>query len=102
VLRITIQKTTDVFLLLMLEGSVRGPWVEELRKAWLTSTNMAQGQLVNVDLGAVSFVDARGLDLLLRMRKEGVVLKGASSFLRHMLEEGSGNSEESKKDRRPK
>lgn len=74
-----------------------GPWVEELRKAWLTSANIAQGTPVNVDLAAVSFVDASGRDLLLRMRTKGVVLKGASSFLRHTLDDGSENSEISKK-----
>jgi anti-anti-sigma regulatory factor len=103
VLRITFQTAADV-VLLSLEGSVAGPWVEELRKAWLKSAKMTDGEPVNVDLGAVSFVDERGRDLLLRMRKEGVVLRGASSFLRYMLEDAGGNSEQSdsKKDRRSK
>ena len=74
-------------VLLKLEGSITGPWVDELRKAWLTSTKMAGGQPMSIDLGAVSFVDARGRDLLLRMQREGVALKGASSFLRHVLED---------------
>ena len=39
-------------LLLMLEGRVKGPWVEELRKSWLTSVNMAAGEPVSVDLSA--------------------------------------------------
>ena len=82
-LRITIQNTSEV-VLLKLEGSVKGPWVEELRKAWLTATTMASG-----NLAAVSFIDVAGRDLLLRMRKQGVVLIGASSFLRHILGDGS-------------
>jgi anti-anti-sigma regulatory factor len=103
VLKITFQTSTDV-VLLNLEGSVAGPWVEELRKAWLKSAKMTHREPVNVDLGAVSFVDERGRDLLLRMRKEGVVLKGASSFLRYILEDAHGNSEQSNsnKDKRPK
>ena len=60
--------------------------MDELRKAWLTSANMAAGQPVSIDLGAVSFIDARGRDLLLRMQREGVALKGASGFLRQILE----------------
>ena len=87
VLRITIQNTSSV-VLLKLEGSVKGPWVEELQKAWLTSAIMSDGEPVSVDLGAVSFVDTRGRDLLLRMQKEGAVLQGASGFLREMLEDG--------------
>jgi hypothetical protein len=87
-LRITVQNTSQV-VLLKLEGSVKGPWVEELRKAWLAATSMANGEPVNANLSAVSFIDAAGRDLLLRMRKQGVVLTSASSFLRHMLGHGS-------------
>ena len=83
-LRITIQNTSEV-ILLKLEGSVKGPWVEELRKAWLAAKTMANGEPLSANLSAVSFIDAAGRDLLLRMRKQGVVLTGASSFLRHML-----------------
>ena len=86
VLRITIQVGSDV-VLLKLEGRITGPWVEELRKAWLAAANMADGQPISMDLGAVSFVDATGRDLILRMQREGVALKGASSFLRQVLEE---------------
>ena len=91
-----MQKASDA-VVLKLEGSVRGPWVEELRKAWLTSTKMAGGAPLSVDLGAVSFLDGRGRDLLLRMRREGVALNGSSSFLRHILEDGKTNSEQLKK-----
>jgi|ERR1041385_8943262 len=85
VLRITIKSSSQAFLL-KLEGSLRGPWVGELRKAWLASANMATGQPMTIDLGAVSFIDARGRDLLLRMQREGLTLKGASAFLRQVLE----------------
>ena len=96
-LRITIQSAANV-VLLKLEGSVKGPWVEELRKAWVTSANRSDGEPVSVDLGELSFIDAKGRDLLLRMRREGVVLKGGSSFLRHILEDGNANSKQLKKD----
>jgi anti-anti-sigma regulatory factor len=101
VLRITVQNTAGN-LLLTLEGRVKGPWVEELRKCWLTSANMAAGEPVSVDLSAVNFVDAAGLDLLLQMQKEGLALKGASGFLRQMLGERDGNANGFKKDRTPK
>jgi hypothetical protein len=92
VLRITIQRTPEVALM-KLEGSVKGPWVDELRKAWLASAKMAGGEPMSIDLGAVSFIDARGRNLLLRMQREGVALKGASGFLRQVLEERTTNSE---------
>jgi len=87
-----MQKTSDA-VVLKLEGSVKGPWVEELRKAWLTSVEMAAGEPVSIDLGAVSFADGRGRDLLLRMRREGLSLNGCSSFLLHILEAGNTKAE---------
>jgi hypothetical protein len=93
VLRITIQRAADV-VLLKLEGSVKGPWVDELRKAWLTSAKMADGEPISIDLDAVSFIDARGRELLLRMQREGIGLKGGSGFLRQVLEGTNTNSEQ--------
>ena len=97
-----MQKTSDDAVVLKLEGSVKGPWVEELRKAWHTSVTMAAGEAVRVDLAAVSFVDGRGRDLLLEMRREGANLDGNSSFLRHILEDRETVREQSKKDRSSK
>jgi anti-anti-sigma regulatory factor len=91
-----MQKTSDA-VLVKLEGSVKGPWVEELRKTWLASATMADGEPVSVDMSAVSFIDGNGRDLLLRMRKEGVALKGGSSFLRHILDDENTNLEQVKK-----
>jgi len=96
-----MQKTSDV-VVLKLEGAVKGPWVEELRKAWLTSATMAAGEALRIDLAAVSFVDGRGRDLLLEMKREGATLEGNSSFLRHILEEGDTVREQSKKGRSSK
>ena len=100
-LRITVLNTADG-LLLVLEGRVKGPWVEELRKSWLTSVNLAAGESVSVDLSAVNFVDAGGLDLLWEMQREGIALKRASGFLRQMLGERDGKASDFKKDRTPK
>ena len=97
-LRITIQRTSDS-VLLKLEGSIKGPWVDELRKAWLASTKIADGQPMSIELSAVSFVDARGRDLLLRMQRDGLTLKGPSGFLRHVLEGANPNSEPFQKNR---
>ena len=96
VLRVTIQRASDV-VLLKLEGSVKGPWVDELRKAWLTSARMAGGEPLSIELDAVSFIDTRGRDLLLRMQRDGLTLKGPSTFLRHVLEGANTNSEPFKK-----
>jgi hypothetical protein len=84
VLRITTQITTDSASL-KLEGSVKGPWVDELENTLLALIRTAPGKKVNVDLHAVSFLDQRGRDLLLRAQQQGAVLQGTSGFLNSIL-----------------
>lgn len=100
-LKITIQNSSST-VILKLEGSLKGPWVDELRKAWLSSTNMAAGHPVSVDLAGATFADAPGRDLLMRMRKEGVALNGGSSFLRQLLEDPNPKPKRFHQERRAK
>lgn len=92
-----MQKTPNA-VVLKLEGSVRGPWVDELQKAWKMSAEIAAGEPVSIDLAAVSFVDETGRSLLQQMKRDGVVLNGASSFLRNILDDGNASFEQSRKD----
>ena len=85
-------------VVLKLEGRVTGPWVEELRRAWISSTKVADGESIDVELSGVSFVDAKGRDLLLRMQREKVDLKGASGFLRQLLKDGNEKVKQSSRD----
>lgn len=87
VLRITNQIVPDSkSSSLKLEGSLRGPWVEELQKAWSAAATPSPREPVKVDLAGVTFADANGCDLLLQMRQTGVILLGASVYLRHILD----------------
>ena len=79
-------------LTLKLEGSLKGPWVDELQKAWSSSTERPSGKQVKVDLAGVSFIDPKARNLLLRMQGEWVRLEGASIFLRHLLDEQDGET----------
>jgi len=74
------------------EGRVKGPWVLELKKAWLESVGLAQGQPIRVDLSGVSFADAEGRNLLLQMQREGAVLLGPSAYIQEILELASTRS----------
>lgn len=74
---------------LKLEGSIRGPWVSELAKAWQTISTARPGQKLSVELSGVSFADWEGRKLLLDMQHGGAQLNAASVFLRHMLAEHS-------------
>jgi anti-anti-sigma factor len=97
-LRITTQTRSDS-LLLKLEGSLKGPWVDELEKAWAALAKTAHGMTISVDLRSLSFVDSAGVDLLLRIQQEGAVLEGASTFvvsiLEHKIEESQNRENRS-------
>jgi len=81
-LRITPHETEKIATL-KLEGSLSGPWVDELRRCW---TNLAEGpRTVELDLRGVSFLDPDGATLLLRMERQGTRLLGSSAFLQHLL-----------------
>jgi anti-anti-sigma regulatory factor len=75
--------------LLKLEGSVRGPWVSELQKAWLQTSGDGN---VQVDLTGVSFADSKGRDVLIGMEKQGAVLVGASAFMQQILNENRNDA----------
>jgi hypothetical protein len=86
VLRIT-QGTSNGSALLKLEGSIRGPWVSELAKAWRSIADSKPSGEIRVELGGVSFADWEGRKLLLDMENGGAKLVAPSVFLRHMLAE---------------
>jgi len=55
---------------LRVEGSLRGEWVAELRRAW--SQGGPEGALTRVELADVPFVDPAGRLLLAEMHGAGV------------------------------
>lgn len=72
-----------------LEGTLRGPWVAELRQVW-TAQGGHPSISCKIDLTYVTFVDDDGRDLLMEMRRAGTVLEGASPFLRQLLDGKDG------------
>jgi ABC-type transporter Mla MlaB component len=68
---------------LRLEGQVREPWLGELERALAEA--LARGTALRVDLAGVSFVDARGVELLRSLRKRNVQLENCSPFTAEQL-----------------
>jgi hypothetical protein len=68
--------------ILRLEGQVIGPWVEEVKIA--SETALTSGAVV-LDLGDVSFVERRGIELLQTLAARGVVLVNCTSFVLEQL-----------------
>ena len=80
---------------LTVEGKLVGRWVKELEHCWqgiLSSQASAQTpgqapQSIRVNLSAVGFIDSDGKELLIRMRKQGVVLVPTGCFMKVIVEE---------------
>ena len=68
-----------------LEGRVVGPWVDELRHCW--QQLRVAGRPVRVDLDGVSFIDARGRELLGEMHADRAVLVTGDVMMRAVVDE---------------
>ncbi|HEY6168810.1 MAG TPA: STAS domain-containing protein [Verrucomicrobiae bacterium] len=68
---------------LRLEGSLVGPWVEELEH--LCAPLVSDGTQLKLELGEVSFVDDKGVALLASLRSHGTKLLNATPFLAEQL-----------------
>src|SRR5439155_14426592 len=85
VLRISVRKENDAEnVILILEGRVVGPWVEELRAT--CAPHLKDGHSLILDLTGVSFADAAGIELLAGLIERRIILANASPFLRQQLQ----------------
>jgi ABC-type transporter Mla MlaB component len=81
--------TTEEQPILRLEGQVRGPWVEELRRACdrFLGGNGHNGTRVVLDLAGVSFIDAHGLALMRELTSRRILVTNCSPFVAEQLKE---------------
>ena len=61
----------------VLHGELTGDAVRSLEQAWITATSILDGKEVFVDVSALTAADARGFDLLSRMKESGARLRAA-------------------------
>ncbi len=83
-LKITVQdRASDTVF--ELEGKLAGPWVEELKECWRNAA--VRRQPVKILLCAVTFVDARGKDLLSEMYRNGAELEAEGCMTKAIVDE---------------
>lgn len=68
---------------LKLEGRLVGHWVSLLEDIHEAHTRTSEAILV-LDVSAVGFADRNGVQLLHRLRNQGVVFQGCSPFLEEL------------------
>ena len=70
----------------MLEGRLVGAWVKELESCLQGALAAEPRRSIVVNLADVSFVDADGIDLLTRMRRQGVRLASTGIMMNAIVE----------------
>ena len=73
--------------LLVLEGRLAGPWVEELARCWARLRDEKHAGPIRVDLDGVTFVSAAGKALLARLHDDGAVLTARACMTSATIEE---------------
>jgi hypothetical protein len=83
--------------LLVLEGSLSGPWVAEVERAWHGASIDRQPRKIKVDLSEVTFVSDEGEQLLERMCANGAEIVSSDLLTKALADEfshkhrGTGN-----------
>ncbi len=83
-LRITEMASTESVSTIKLEGKLLDPWVGEVRKA-CAAARVRSGR-TRLDLAAVTFVDAAGVDLLRELIRQGVEIAACSGYVAEILQ----------------
>jgi hypothetical protein len=73
--------------LLVLEGRLTGPWVDEVARCWARLRDENHKAPIRVDLDGVTFVSAAGKALLARLRGDGAVLTARGCMTSAIIEE---------------
>ncbi len=87
-LKITSEQTSGSARL-TLEGSLSGPWVSELERAWRQIKDSG-ASFPLVELTDITFITEEGRALLTVMWREGAVLIANGCCTRHIVEEITG------------
>jgi hypothetical protein len=71
----------------VVEGKLAGACVGELEKCWQAARSVASQGSILVDLSSVTFVDASGKQLLMRMHEQGTEFLAAGLMTKFLIEE---------------
>jgi hypothetical protein len=83
VLKITRLSRKGRGLTIKVEGQILGPWLGTLRAA--CTARGRRPRRLRLDLAAVTYVDAAGVQLLRELMAEGVAIAACSSFVGELL-----------------
>lgn len=88
-LRITINHEAMATRFIV-EGSLAGPPVEELKTCWQKVANANPGLPLLVDLSAMTRIDSEGIILLTELHRQGVQFAAAGLMTQAIIKEITG------------
>jgi anti-anti-sigma regulatory factor len=86
VLKITIMETATERRWIV-QGSLVGPWVSELRTTWKRAHRSHDERACIIDLNDVTFIDKSGERLLRAISKKGAQLIAGGMYVKHVVEQ---------------
>jgi hypothetical protein len=72
---------------LVVEGTLIGSWVAELRTSWRTASQEPGGRKLVIDLSNVTVISIEGEDAILDLMKEGAKFSRGGILTRHVLKQ---------------
>ena len=81
-LRISVSQQAPSCRIIKLEGKLLQPWLDEVRRHFVT---VDDGLLPGLDLSGLSFVDSPGAELLRQLVQQGVRIHSCSPFVAELL-----------------
>ncbi len=85
-LKITIMETATERRWIV-QGSLVGPWVSELRTTWKRAHRSHDKRACIIDLNDVTFIDKSGERLLRAISKKGAQLIAGGMYVKHVVEQ---------------
>ena len=85
-LKITIMETATERRWIV-QGSLVGPWVSELRTTWKRAHRSHDKRACVIDLNDVTFIDKSGARLLRSISKKGAQLIAGGMYVKHVVEQ---------------
>jgi hypothetical protein len=70
---------------LVLEGRLIAPWVEELRTVWSKAKAQLYGRELVIDIGHVMVISQEAENTLLQMMNEGARLRRRGALAKHII-----------------
>src|SRR6266550_7430916 len=72
---------------LLLEGSLVGPWLPELQRTWDETRQTHEGAILIVDLTNLTIVSQHGENILFQIMSQGARIVGKSFLAREVLKQ---------------